>query len=362
MHLTRFRCLPLAVLAIAAAYLAFPFSAIAAPPPRAVPTVFTRYVDKTEGAFLLLIPKGWTTRGGMVRVNALTAGGAGNATDAKIDFTVARETEGRVSIRWLPKINYAQPSASNSMLGGNWNGMPIVAMPTAAKYLTGLLFPALHPTASGATLLETQSRPDAIASLQQGDVSRTMRAQGAAYFADAATATVTYKEGGTLYKELLFVALEGFAMQGVGLWSNPLTVVARAPAAEYDSYAAVAKVIFNSFALNPRWLQAEMKGQADRAAIVSATLREISSIDAEIARNRAETMSKINDQEYLTLTGQERYVNPHTGEEELGSNEWKYRWENGSGEVIYTDEKSWDPNSDPTLRVSGYKQSVAKDH
>jgi len=87
--------------------------------------VFTRYIDRTEGAFLLLVPQGWSTRGGMVRVNPLTAvGGAGNATDAKIDFAVLREPEGRVAIRWLPKINYAQPSPYNAMLRGNWNGMP----------------------------------------------------------------------------------------------------------------------------------------------------------------------------------------------------------------------------------------------
>ena len=54
--------------------------------------------------------------------------------------------------------------------------------------------------------------------------------------------------------------------------------------------------------MNPRWLQAEMQGQADRAAIAAATLRDIARVDAEIARSRAETMSQINDQEYLTRT------------------------------------------------------------
>ena len=95
----------------------------------AEPVAFTRYIDRTEGAFLLLVPSGWQTAGGIVRVNPLAAGGSGNATEAKIDFAVMREPEGRVAIRWLPKINYAQPSPYNAMLGGNWNGMPVVAMP-----------------------------------------------------------------------------------------------------------------------------------------------------------------------------------------------------------------------------------------
>ena len=71
-------------------------------------------------------------------------------------------------------------------------------------------------------------------------------------------------------------------------------------------------------------------------------------------------MAQINDNSYLTLTGQERYINPPTGVEELGSNEWKYRWENASGEIIYTDDGAWDPNFDPDLRVSGYKRSAIK--
>ncbi len=331
------------------------------PAPKGKGFAFARYVDRTEGAFVLLVPKGWKTKGGMVRVNPLTAaGGVGNATGAKIDFAVLREPEGRVYIRWLPAINYAQPSPGNSMLGGNWNGMPIVAMPKASDYITRMLFPALHPNAQNPKVLKVEARPDVVASLQQLPVAQAVRSQGWPYFADAALVTVSYTEGGTRYKELLFVAVEGYSFQENGLWSNPLTVAARAPEAEYDAYGPVAKAVYNSFALNPIWLQAEMKGQADRSAIVTDTLRDISRVDAEISKNRAETMSKINDQEYLTLTGQERYINPHTGKKELGSNEWKYRWVNASGEPIYTDDGNWDPNLDPNLHLQGYKRSPVK--
>ena len=324
--------------------------------------VFTRYIDRTEGAFLLLVPQGWSTRGGMVRVNPLTAvGGAGNATDAKIDFAVLREPEGRVAIRWLPKINYAQPSPYNAMLRGNWNGMPIVAMPRAADYLTRMVFPSLHPQARAMTVVEVTPRPDAVAGLEQLPVARTMHATGARYVADAAMVTVTYDEGGVHYRELLFVALEGFAYTaGSGMWSNPFTIVARAPEAEYAAYGPVAKVVVNSFALNPRWLQGEMQGQAQRAAMVTDTLRDIARVDAEIAQSRSATMAQINNQQYLTLTGQEQYRNPFTGETELGSNEWKYRWTNSAGEPIYTDDESWDPNTDPRLRLSGYQRSPAQ--
>lgn len=322
---------------------------------------FTRYIDRTEGAFLALVPRGWTVHGGIVRINALAAqGGVGNAAEAKLDFAVLREPEGRVAIRWLPKINYAQPSSANAMLGGNWNGMPILAMPRAADYLSRLLFPHLRPKAIGARILGTEQRPDIVASVRQLPLAQSLLAQHVPYTADAATVTVAYQEGGIAYRELLFVALEGYSYMGAGLWQNTLTIAARAPEAEFAAYGPVAKTVVNSFSLNPVWLQAEMQGQVRRAELVQATLRDISRVDAEIARSRSETMSAINREQYLTLTGQELYVNPRTGSEELGSGEWKHRWVDASGTVIYTDDADWDPNLDPELRVSGFERTPVK--
>ena len=73
--------------------------------------------------------------------------------------------------------------------------------------------------------------------------------------------------------------------------------------------------------------------------------------------NLAETMAQINRQEYLTLTDQECYRNPFTGEKEYGSNQWKHRWTNAGGEQFYSDDDYWDPNRDPKLHVSGYQRS-----
>lgn len=323
----------------------------------AEPIAFARYIDRTEGAFLLLVPSGWQAAGGIVRVNALTAGGSGNASEAKIDFAVLREPEGRVAIRWLPKINYAQPSPYNAMLGGNWNGMPIVAMPTAADYLMRLLFPSLHPEAGDVRIEKTQPRPDSVAALRRLPVAQAVISQGARYVADAAMITVTYSEGGVRYRELLFVALEGYELMGTGLWSNPFTIVARAPESEYEAYGRVAKVVVNSFELNPLWFQGEAAGQIHRGGVAADTLRRLAEVDAQIARNRAETMAQINRQEYLALTDQECYRNPFSGGKEYGSNQWKHRWTNASGEQFYSDDDHWDPNTDPRLHVSGYKRS-----
>ncbi len=328
--------------------------------PAATPKlVFERYIDRTEGAFLVLVPKGWQTDGGMVRVNPLTAvGGAGQSIEAKIDFTIRRDPAGKVMLRYLPKINYAEPSPYNAMLGGNWNGMPVVARQTARDFLLRLLFPGLHPQASDVKEVEVTPRPDIAAAVRALPAGQALTAQGIPYSVDAAVVTVSYNEAGTRFRETLFVAVDGFSVMGVALWSNPFTIVARAPEAEFAAYGPVAKVIMNSFALNPRWLSAEMQGQIQRGRIVQDTLAELARIDQEIAENRSRTMSQINEQQYLTLTAQEKYRNPHSGEVELGSNDWKHRWVNTAGETIYTDDPNWNPNMDPDLRVSGFKRSA----
>lgn len=322
--------------------------------------IFERYVDRSEGAFIVLIPQGWLTEGGMIRVNPLTAaGGVGQSIEAKIDFKMKREAAGQVVIHYLPKTNYVEPNAYNAMLGGHWNGMPIISRPSAQQFLTTMLFPQLRPQATHLKVMETTPRADVAAAVRALPAAQALLSQGAQYSVDAVSLLVSYDEGGISYKETLFTAIEGFNLMGTAMWNNTFTIVARSPAEEFAKYHSVAKVIINSFSLNPRWLEAEMKGQIQRSGIVSQTLSDIARIDQEITENRTRTMSQINEQEYLTLTGQEKYLNPHTGKVELGSNEWKYRWQNPSGEIIYTDDEHWDPNIDPDLHVFGYKRSQA---
>lgn len=322
---------------------------------------FTRYIDRTEGAFIVLVPSGWTVSGGILRVNPLTAaGGVGNAMEAKVDFAVLRDPSGQAAIRWLPKMNYLVPNPGTSMLGGNWNGMQVMNMPSAADFLTRMLFPWLRPQAQNMKVVETQKRPDIEASVRQLPLAQSMLSQGIYYVADAATVTLSYEENGVRFREILFVALEGYSAMGSGFWQNSFTITARAPEEEYKACGPIAKTVVNSFSINPVWLRAEMQGQAQRSNIVQNTLNDLSRIDAEIAQSRAQTMEAINHEEYLTLTGQEVYVNPQTGREELGSNEWKYRWADNGGGVIYTDDSDWNPNNDPELKVSGFERTPVK--
>ncbi len=75
--------------------------------------------------------------------------------------------------------------------------------------------------------------------------------------------------------------------------------------------------------------------------------------------SRQKTNAEINKDMFLTLTGQEEFVNPFTNEVEAGSGQWKNRWVNESGDVVYSNNTDYDPNQDGKLGGS-FKRSTAR--
>ena len=89
-------------------------------------------------------------------------------------------------------------------------------------------------------------------------------------------------------------------------------------------------------------------GQIQRGEIARQTQQEIARIDKEIVEHRQNTNAEINNDMFLTLTGQEDYVNPFTNEVERDTGEWKYRWTDPSGIRVFSNEAAFDPNHDST--------------
>jgi len=124
-----------------------------------------------------------------------------------------------------------------------------------------MVFPSLHPQARAMTVVEVNAaarrrgRPRAIA-CRPHDARHRRR-----YVADAAMVTVTYDEAACTTESCCLSPSRIRVHAGSGMWSNPFTIVARAPEAEYAAYGPVAKVVVNSFALNPRWLQGRCRGR-----------------------------------------------------------------------------------------------------
>jgi hypothetical protein len=334
----------------------------AAPPPTVKPAAvaWTRYVDKTERAFSLTVPKGWLTRGGIVRVNPLTGGGAGNAIAAKVDFTVARDAAGSVAIRWLPDMNYfdsrMSPAGQMGLFprGSNYNGMEVQPSVSAAQYLTGMVFPRLHPRARATRILQTDPMPAVQALCQKSPLLK----YGFKY--DVAMVTVVYEENGVRYAERLFTVIEHMGQLGAGAWGNKSTIAARVPVGEAKAWEPVVRKIIDSVKIETKWLLGELRGQLQRGQTASDTMKAIAKIDREIVANRQKVNSAINKGMYLTLTGQDEYVNPHTGKAEIDADRAKYRWQDASGRTFDTDDPNYDPNRDPERKSTGWKRSARK--
>ena len=93
--------------------------------------VLRRYLDRTEQAFTILVPDGWITEGGIVRVDPLAGGGPANAIAAKTDFLVASDSDATVAIYFMPDTIYfdsrGMPASQYGLFppGSNYQGMTV---------------------------------------------------------------------------------------------------------------------------------------------------------------------------------------------------------------------------------------------
>ncbi|MEI6914578.1 MAG: hypothetical protein WCL39_05545 [Armatimonadota bacterium] len=174
---------------------------------------------------------------------------------------------------------------------------------------------------------------------------------------DAAMVTLSFDEVGKPFKARLVTVIQDFGSLGAGLWQGMGTFLYRAPADEFEAWLPVLSVIQGSVKWNLKWLADELRESAKRRGYVAATEADLRKMDAEIVKNRQNVNAEINKQMYLNLTSQEEYANPFTGQVETGSNEWNRRFQNTSGDVIYTNDVNYNPNSDPDLQRQGFKLS-----
>jgi len=176
----------------------------------------------------------------------------------------------------------------------------------------------------------------------------------------AAMATIEYSENGRQYEEIIIAVIEDWGPVGAGMWGNKGCMYIRAPKGELEQWAPLLETIHTSVVIDTQWLIGELKGQQRRGAELIEVQQQIQNIDKDIAAHRQKTNVEIQNDMYLTLTEQEEYVNPYTNEIEIGTNQWDHRWQNNRGEIIYTDNEDYDPNTDINLNVSGFRRSAIR--
>lgn len=325
--------------------------------------VFQRTAEPREQAFTVLVPEGWTVEGGIVRVDPTAQGGPAQSIASKVDFAILRDRQGSAMIRWLPDTMYFDPKYSPAAQmglmphGGNYQGMKILPVPSPTEFLKREIIPALHPTAGDLRVTDEQPLRE-IAERYERRVAGMI--PGLRFSYDAGSVTVEYEENGIRYTERIFAVIEDWGQAGAGMWANKETFGFRAPAAEFAGLAPLFATIAGSVQINPQWLAAEMRGQRQRAKTVANVQREVQQIEQQILEHRRRTNEEIQNDMFLNLMGQEEYVNPYTGETEVGTDQWAHRWVNKSGDVIYSDRDDYDPNQDSALRRGDFKRTPVR--
>ena len=327
-----------------------------APPKPGTVLYLHRQWEPREKAFTILLPEGWLFEGGVVRLNP--ASGPTNSVGAKIEFALKKDAAGTVMIHVLPNITYKDPKwVPMFRIGSNYMGSMVYPVSDAQTYMAQFVFRKQHPQAQNVQIVERKPLPDLARRYQQagpppGGMARTVY--------DAGSVCVLYDEGGVHYKEKMRAVIEDVEGQGLGLWTNHETVSVRAPAAEFDNVAPLFELLESSIQGNPQWVAGERRGAAVRSKNALETQRYLQHQREEMLANQRQTNAEIRYSHWLDITGQEDYVNPHTGELELGSNQWKQRWESGNGDLVYSNDPAYDPNFDPKAAHTDYKRSVVR--
>jgi len=321
---------------------------------------YKRKKEPIENAFSILIPQNWQIEGGIFRVDPTAQGGSSQSIAAKLDFTVKKDNSGTVMIRWLPDILYFDtrnsPAGQMGLFpqGSNYQGMTVLNLMTAENFISQVAFPYAHPNAQNVQIIERKKLLD-VAKKYGIRVKQAMPYSTMSY--DAAFLKLKYQENGITYEETFITIIENWGQLGAGMWGNKETFLIRTPLGEFNDWVSTFTVIQNSVKLNLQWLVGEIRGQAARGEIAVNSQKEIERIGREITSHRQRTNAEIHNDMYLTLTEQEEYVNPYTNEIEVGTDQYKHRWINESGDVIYTENEDYDPNVDINLNRSDFKKS-----
>jgi len=303
-----------------------------------------RWVEPREQALTVLVPEGWIAEGGVVRIDPRL--GPTNSVGAKIDVDIKKDQAGSVMIHWLPNFTYKDPRAFPQALmgtfrvGSNYMGSMVYPLQDPLTFLAEFVFRQKRTQAQNVQITERKPLPELAQKYQQ-------RAALPTYHYEAGALTVAYDEGGVHYLEKMMAVIEN---QGLGMWTNHDTLAVRAPAAEFKQTEPLVAVIVDSIRGNPQWIAGENRGAAERAHNALETQRYLQNQRHQMVENQREVNAEARHSNWLFITGQDDYVNPHTGKVEQGSNEYKHRWENSGGDVIYSNNPDYDPSRDTTLQ------------
>jgi hypothetical protein len=335
--------------------------------PKTIKTLMMQRIwEPREQAFSFLLPKGWTMEGGVFNVNPLQMNGAGNTTTPKCDLAVKADARGAVMLRWVPSWNYADLSLAPSgwgmfRPGMHYQGMPVRPIVGARQFLTEL-FKSMRPQATDIKVVAEGPMPEIAAAYarQTGPINQNLQKLGLAPTRfEALALAVEYREAGEHFREVLSTTIAD-ARGGAFMWSNDDTIAFRAPVSQFEDWKPALDTLRVSRQPNPQWVAAVTKASGERAKAALETQRYIANVANQIVENRRRTHAEIRHEQWLFISGQEEYTNPFNGQAERDTSYYEYRWVNNQGDVVYTDENSFDPNTIEEYKTREWKRAPVR--
>ncbi len=337
--------------------------ALAAPPPE--PLLLHRQAEPRERAFTILVPEGWQVEGGILRVDPVTVGGPAQSLEAKVDLTLRQDAPGTVMLRRYPDwygIDMRHSPAGQMGFfppGSTYQGMPVAQVPDPRSYVLEWLLPQVRPAATDLQVEAAAPVPGLVRAARER--VRALAVPLDIRF-DGCVITVTYRERGIRFRERFVVLIEDRGAMAGGQWANRETLGFRAPAADFAAWEPVFQLICGSVQLSPDWIRGELRGQQQRVQTMREVERQVRDLDRQILAHQRTTNAEIQNDAFLTLTAQEEYVNPYTGEVEVGTDQLgPHRWVTAGGDVLYAPREEFDPNTDARLNRTDWKRTPVRE-
>ena len=298
------------------------------------------YREQYQGAFYMLIPKGWKAEGGMI-----PSGVQWNVVDLvenNIRFRVT-SPDGKSFFGWYPRFYFQDPAvhmqSSGGVLqpqtGGVLNGCWIYPYMGVAQYVQYIIFGQLaakefqNPRIIGRGVDSPELRPW----LPQ---MAPRKECGYVNFECTIGGIPTYGRIYTLVYDL-----------GT-LWSTVGTFGWVAPKSRWKEDERIMELCIRSFRLNPQWARRAAAAQQKRGEKYGQVIREMQGIDNEINRNRSQTRSGIQEEFYKVITDQIETFDPETGDKKRLPM-YNNAWTNGRGDYVLKDyDDGTLPVEDPT--------------
>jgi hypothetical protein len=288
--------------------------------------------EQTQGAFTMLIPRGWRTQGGMV-----PSGVPGNIVDlieGNINFA-AVSADGRSALAFLPKFYFQTPESLARSSGGMLNPQPgqmlngciVYPWVEIPAYLEQIVFPSLLQGAIQNVRFTGQVRPapwldplvprNVASRWQVGSLTFTGRQDGV-------------DKCGRLYCVLIDI--------GGHLWTNAATFGYAVPRDQWQDAERVMEFCLRSFRLDPQWVARAAEGDRKRGGQYHELQKYMNGLDAQMQHDRMQTNSDINHETFKVLTEQMETYDPVTGElTELPM--YDHAWTDGQGHYLLSDQE-----------------------